>query len=401
MFYLVMGTTSIGVLYGILNLILVPFLSAHSTSSLQPGQLISIGMMSTIFLGPLFGVLSDRIRKRTPFIFGISLVAFLSIMGMTLPGNSIASISAVLMVACAYSFLTPYSALVSDYSDSKTRDRNFGFIMGGVNISCFITSILISFIYDGSPKITFWLLGLIVLGATLPVALYTKKHPARFTAETKSDKEKTFEFLKKQPELLVYLVVQFGIWFAIGGLLPYLTSFFNSETSMSIGIAAALVGASTLFSGLVSLSTGLFSKKFGQKKLFMFSLVLITVVFALMSIFYENIILSGFSIVFGILFFIMFSLSTGFIYSLNTSILSSMVSQYDQGRAFGLFNVIMILSQSISLSVIGNLINKSGYKTMFIMVFAGFFFALGGAVYLFQFKKYNRSDVNEKPDGIQ
>lgn len=401
MFSIVLGTASIGVLYGILNLILIPFLSAHSTSSLQPGQLISIGMMSTIFLGPLFGILSDRIRKRTPFVFGITIVAFLSIMGMTLPGNVLPSISAVLMVACAYSFLTPYSALVSDYSNSDTRDRNFGFIMGGVNISCFITSILISFIYDSSPRLTFYLLGLIVIGAFLPVAVFTRKHPAKFATADKKIKEGTFEFIKKQPKILIYLLAQFGIWFALGGLLPYLTSFFSSATSMTIGTASALVGASTLFSGIIALTTGFFSKKLGQKNLFIFSLSVITLVFAFMSIFYQNVIDSRSTFLYGSLFFIVFSISIGFLYSLNTSILSSMVSATDQGRAFGIFNVIMILSQSIALSVIGNLINRGGYRFMFIMVFAGFFVALGSVLYLFRSIKYSRGDINAKSNGIQ
>lgn len=63
-----LGMISVGVVFGIFNLILIPYLSAQFGSQSIPGQLISLGMLSTIFLSPLFGFLSDKIRKRTPFI---------------------------------------------------------------------------------------------------------------------------------------------------------------------------------------------------------------------------------------------------------------------------------------------------------------------------------------------
>lgn len=60
-----LGIISVGVIFGIFNLILIPYLSAQFGSQSIPGQLISLGMLSTIFLSPLLGFLSDRIRKRT------------------------------------------------------------------------------------------------------------------------------------------------------------------------------------------------------------------------------------------------------------------------------------------------------------------------------------------------
>lgn len=48
-----LGIISVGVIFGIFNLILIPYLSAQFGSQSIPGQLISLGMLSTIFLKPI------------------------------------------------------------------------------------------------------------------------------------------------------------------------------------------------------------------------------------------------------------------------------------------------------------------------------------------------------------
>ncbi|OAA22184.1 MFS transporter [Kosmotoga sp. DU53] len=381
-----LGIISVGVIFGIFNLILIPYLSAQFGSQSIPGQLISLGMLSTIFLSPLLGFLSDRIRKRTPFIFAITLMASLGIIGLTLHSLVLKGISAVILVASAYSFLTPYSALVSDYSTIESKDRNYGFVTGVMSLSTFITSLFIRAIYDSKPNLTFLVLGIVVLISIAPTMIYTKKHPVKFSEfEAGQKNSNSFNVLRKYPGLLAYFIMEFGLWFALGGLFPYLTSFLNSEASMNIGTASAWIGASTFFSGIVSFATGKFSKIIGQKRLFIISLTTITSFSAVIALFYHSILTASATSVFAIACFITLSIATGFLYSLNSSILSTMVSEIDQGKVFGINSVIVVISQSISVSLIGSVIDSRGYQWMFVVISLSLVLANISAFYISSF----------------
>jgi uncharacterized membrane protein YjjP (DUF1212 family) len=60
------------------------------------------------------------------------------------------------------------------------------------------------------------------------------------------------------------------------------------------------------------------------------------------------------------------------------------VSRDEQGRAFGINNIVMIVSESISVSLIGFLIPSTGYRGMFTAVLAGFVITLVSSVILFE-----------------
>lgn len=362
------GIISVGILYGILNLILIPYLSTQLGSQSVAAQLISLGMLSTIFLSPLFGFLSDSIKKRTPFIFAITFTASLGIMGLTLLSPLLKSISAIILVASTYNFLTPYSALVSDYSTTESKDRNYGIVLGVMNLSAFITSLFIRAIYDSKPNLTFLILGTFVLISIAPTMLYTKKYPPKFSRpEVKQKNKDKSNIFKKYPELIIYFIMEFFLWFAIGGLLPYLTSFLKSEATVNIGVASVWIGASTFLSGVVSFTTGKFSNKIGQKKLFVISLSALSFFSIMLTVFYHPI-LSATSMLFAVSSFVLVSIAAGFLYSLNSSILSTLVCETDQGKTFGINSVIMVISQSISVSLIGKVIDRSGYRGMFIII---------------------------------
>jgi len=54
------------------------------------------------------------------------------------------------------------------------------------------------------------------------------------------------------------------------------------------------------------------------------------------------------------------------------TIVSDTVSLANQGKIFGLNNIVMVLSQSLALSLIGSLIALSGYNLAFVFVAGGF-----------------------------
>jgi MFS family permease len=383
---IVTGTASIGVLYGIVNLLLIPFLSGKFGSSEIPGQLVSIGMLSTIFVGPAIGILSDKLKKRTPFILAISIIASLGIFGLMAQSKILSAIAAVIVVSCAFSYLTPYGALISDYTSDDKKDSNFGFVMGVVNITTFLASILINFTYEINSSLTFFILAIFVIIAIVPMLIYTKKNPATITKTSKNSESNLnlILFLKNNPILIICLFMQFGFWFSFGGLLPYLTSFLSSTSSMNLGTASTWVGASTLISGIFAFLTGYLSNKLGQRKLFTVSIIAITVLALFITIAFNFVMEDSVFSIFWIIAFFSFSIFAGFLYSLTTSILSSTVSRDEQGRAFGINNIVMIVSESISVSLIGFLIPLTGYRGMFTAVLAGFVITLVSSVILFE-----------------
>lgn len=310
-------------------------------------------------------------------------MASLGTIGLTLRPLTLKGISAVVLVASTYSYSTPYSALVSDYSTVENKDRNYGFVMGVLSLSTFVTSLLIKSIYDSKPNLTFIILGMVIFISIVPMMIYTRKHPARFSSvRIGQRKGSSFNVLKKHPGLLVYFIMQFGLWFAFGGLSPYLTSFLNSEAGLNIGTASVWIGASTFFSGIVSFATGKFSRIIGQKRLFVISLTTIASFSVIIALFYHYILTPPTAQVFAIACFVGLSVATGFLYALNPSILSTMVSETDQGKVFGINSVIMVVSQSISISLVGSVIDSKGYRWMFVLISFCFVLANISAFYL-------------------
>jgi len=166
------------------------------------------------------------------------------------------------------------------------------------------------------------------------------------------------------------MISQFGLWFSMGGILPYLTSFISSDIGVSLGTASSIMGISTLVSGVTSLLTGTLSKMLGQRRLHITALSILAGVFLLVSIFYSGFLDLGPFLMLIVLIF--FSFALGIVLALNVTIVSDTVSLANQGKIFGLNNIVMVLSQSLALSLIGSLIALSGYNLAFVFVAGGF-----------------------------
>jgi len=170
------------------------------------------------------------------------------------------------------------------------------------------------------------------------------------------------------------VISQFGLWFSMGGILPYLTSFISSDIGVSLGTASSIMGISTLVSGVTSLMTGTLSKTLGQKRLHITALSILAGVFLSVSIFYSGFL--GLDPFLMLIVLILFSFALGIVLALNVTIVSDTVSLANQGKIFGLNNIVMVLSQSLALSLIGSLISLSGYNLAFVFVAAGFAVAI-------------------------
>lgn len=106
MYGVMLGSVTIGFVFSIVNMLLIPLLKESFTPAIS-GFIVSAGMLLAAAAGPLIGLWSDRIGKRLPFIGGLVVLSF---SGTLLPilNNSVASAcGGVILAFCAYSFLGP------------------------------------------------------------------------------------------------------------------------------------------------------------------------------------------------------------------------------------------------------------------------------------------------------
>ena len=373
---ILIGSVSIGILYAIYNFVLIPYLNDTLGSMVIPGYLVSIGMFLTIFVGMLIGYLSDKKRDYLIYIKVLFLVAFIAMGLLSLKNKFLLYFTTIVFVTTTFSIQTPYSAFVSSVSKDYNKDRNYGFVMGVSNISMFLSSILIGVVISKSIEFVIILLSLI--GVLFVVPLFLKKlNSSTLLDEKENSLSENNSKVFKHVSLLLFS--QFGIWFTVGGVLPYATSFLKTEFSLSLEKASFFMGISTLISALFSTITGIFSKILGRKKLYIFTILTLLTTFSLIFLFYENFLSIHSPFLFLILF--LFSGALGIIYTMNVVIISNSVPQNYQGKIFGINNIVVVLSQTISLSLMGSVIANFGYRGAFLvptlgMVIALFFYLL-------------------------
>ncbi len=393
-YILSLGTITIGIIYAIINLVLIPFITMKLGSPAISGVLMSSGTLLAGILGPILGEISDRLRNRIVFIFILVIISILATVGMAFSTGVLLMFFTILFVASGFSLLTPYSAFVGDYSLPEEKDKNFGFVMGSTNLFFFISSLLIGVFYKRGIPFTLLTLCIFMIIPILPLVMYVRKN-SPVLMERGSTPKGTISFLRENKILFVFFFIQFFAWFSIGGFLPYLTSFLKNEALIPLGIGASIVGLFTLFTSFSSFLTGWASKLIGQKRLYFISITTMFFIFLYIFLAYKST-LFFFKTVLGseVILFIL-SIPLGFFYSLSTSILSSLVLPQDQGKAFGLSNLFLIISQSISITVMGIIINKLGYNYMMLAISLGFLFASIGAFILIIVKKSNKRILSD------
>jgi len=367
MIKLLSTSACIGIIYGIFNFVLIPYLTVKTASAALAGNLVSVGMFLTIFTGLFIGYKSDKNKSYLLFI-KILLISSILCMGMlSLNGTVLLSIASIIFVASIFSLLSPFSALVSNISIAANKDRNYGLIMGAMNGATFISSLFIGFIGRTGTETVFLVYSLLAFILMLPIFKFTDK-------KSFQEKAKNPEKFRINKKILLVMASQFGTWFSIGGILPFLTLFISSQMSFNIADASLIMGISTLISSVISFLTGLLCKLLGRKKLYMLSLILMCLLFLFIFIFYEVFLSIGTFI--WITALIVLSFSVGVIYALNVSIVSDTVTSENQGKIFAVNSIVMVLSESLSLSILGNIISAGFYRSIFLTVFLGFLFSV-------------------------
>jgi len=263
------------------------------------GAIMGIDNLAAIFILPMIGIWSDRIRtrfgRRYPFILSAAPLAALAFIllplavGMIKPeyNGSITNNSgafALFMIAMAVVLLamavlrTPVVSLMPDLIPSPLRSKANGVInfMGGVGF--IIGAFGLAILFDINTLYPF-IGGAAILIIALTLLFFTTKEPAIDDLSIpgdhpESEEEQAVGALKGfsiippayRRSLLALLGAIFLLFIAYEGIGTFFTSYAVNELGISEGLAPTLFGLAGVTFILFSVPAGFIGEKFGRRR---------------------------------------------------------------------------------------------------------------------------------------
>jgi maltose/moltooligosaccharide transporter len=263
------------------------------------GAIMGIDNLAAIFILPLIGIWSDRIRtpigRRYPFILTMAPLAALAFIVMPLAAGLIkpgfngmiranSGAFALFMAAAAVVLLsmavlrTPVISLMPDLIPSPLRSKANGVInfMGGVGF--LIGAFGLAILFDVKPVLPFIGGAAILITAVLLLLLTTKEpapedlpHPE---AHELSEEEQGFRALKgvsvvppeSRRSLTALLGAIFLLFIAYEGIGTFFTSYAINELGVSEGFAPTLFGLAGITFILFTIPAGFIGERFGRRR---------------------------------------------------------------------------------------------------------------------------------------
>ncbi len=284
-FLLGFGFFGVSVIWATYNAFVPIFLSEKY--GLQPaliGFFMSLDNIAALFIQPLVGAWSDRLRtpigRRMPFILigaPIGAIAFgLIPLAAVLP----------LFVACTTTLLlsmafwrTPVVALMPDITPSQNRSQANGIInfMGGFgSIIAFLGG---AALYDMNPAYPFWLGSVLVILAALLVFLFIRE--PKVIEDSHEEPPSLIGSLKTvltdpdRSALRVLLAIFF--WFvAYNAVEAFFTLYAKNHLGLSESDGARLLGQLSLFFVLFALPAGYIGSRIGRRITILIGIVIMT-----------------------------------------------------------------------------------------------------------------------------
>ncbi len=271
------------------------------------GAIMGIDNLAAIFILPVIGIWSDRVRtrigRRYPFILTaapLAAIAFILMpvaaglidpalngeIGRNIGAFSLFMASAVVVLLAMAVLRTPVISLMPDLTPSPLRSKANGVInfMGGVGF--IIGAFALGLLFDINPIYPF--LGgaaILILGVAL-LFLTTKEpnleelpHPEEHEL---SEEEQAVGALKSvsvvpkpvRRSLLFLLGTIFLLFIAYDGIGTFFTSYAVNELGVSEGFAPTLFGLAGLTFILFAIPAGYIGARFGRKKTIMAGILL-------------------------------------------------------------------------------------------------------------------------------
>ncbi|NQS92071.1 MAG: MFS transporter [Chloroflexi bacterium] len=271
------------------------------------GAIMGIDNLAAIFILPMIGIWSDRIRtpigRRYPFILTAAPLAALAFIAMplavnlikpenngTLSGNTVPF--SLFMIATAVVLLamailrTPVISLMPDLIPSPLRSKANGVInfMGGVGF--IIGSFGLAILFDIKPLYPFLGAAIILILAVFLLFITTKEpavedlpHPEEH--ETSEEEQAVSALkgvsvipIKYRKSLFALLGAIFLLFVAYEGIGAFFTSYAINELGVSEGFAPTLFGLAGVTFILFAIPAGFIGAKYGRRRTIMAGIIL-------------------------------------------------------------------------------------------------------------------------------
>lgn len=274
------------------------------------GIVMGLDNVAAIFILPLIGVWSDRIRtrigRRYPFIVSAAPLALIGFVLLPLAarmvspdtngsvsGNqtafSLFMVGAVVFLLCMAIMRTPIISLMPDLTPSPLRSQANGVInlMGGIAV--IITGFGLARLFDASPLYPFIAGALIAIAALILLFVMVKEpdpdtlsHPE---AHEESEQEQAISGLRgfravpfAYRRSLIFLLIAIFAWFvAYDGLRTFFTSYAVDELRISEGLAPTLLSIAGLTFLIFAIPAGFIGRRFGRRRTITLGLLVFTI----------------------------------------------------------------------------------------------------------------------------
>ncbi len=293
-FLLGFGFFGVSVIWGTYNAFVPLFLA--NKFGVRPGVIgffMTLDNIAALFIQPLVGAWSDRLRtrigRRLPFILvsaPISAVAFgLVPIVAVLPLFVACTVTLILSMAI---WRTPVIALMPDITPSKFRSQANGIInfMGGVG--AIISFLIGSKLYDINQAYPFWLGSILVVLAALLVLLFIRE-PKVYDENPSAEKPNLWRSLKgivkdeDKSALRIFLAIMF--WFiAYNAIEAFFTLYANKHLGMAESDGVRLLSQLSLLFVIFALPSGFIGGKIGRRITISIGIVLMAICMLLMAI---------------------------------------------------------------------------------------------------------------------
>lgn len=281
--------------------------SHYGVSTIATNIIMSLDNILAIFMLPLFGALSDKVKtpmgKRTPFIlFGtIAAAALMGIMAFVTENGSFTKfiILLVILLVVMSTYRSPAVAYMPDVTPKPLRSKGNAVInlvgyIGGI-FSTVVMMFLVSskVLPDGSIEYySFVPLFLTVAGfmaiVVFIMVLTVKENKAvAESGVTDDDDANAPKSGKKLPKdvraSLVLLLASAFLWFcAYNGVTTSFSRYFENTLGVDAGISSSYLTVATVAAIASFIPLGLISGRLGRKKTVMAGITLMTVCYLLM-----------------------------------------------------------------------------------------------------------------------
>ena len=297
-FLLGFGFFGVSVIWSVYNAFVPVFLANRFLMAAGfIGVFMTLDNIASMFIQPVIGAWSDRLRtrigRRMPFILVGAPLAALSFILLPLSANMLLFfLAAALLLLSMAVWRTPVVALMPDITPSPYRSQANGIInlMGGLGaIIAFLGG---ASLYEMNPAYPFSLgAGLVLVGAVL-VFLFIREPKAESGSEQPEAKKAEAGgksaladilknlvqvFTSKEKSALMILLAIFFWFIAYNGIEAFFTLYGQNHLGMEASDAARLLGQLSLPFVLFAIPSGYLGAAIGRKRTIMIGVALMTI----------------------------------------------------------------------------------------------------------------------------